>query len=236
MLRVDLKRPWPLGTGYCGSRTARATIALALAGFILAGCQSASPEAEANLSTSSAGGVAPAAAAPTATAINSGEPAAATTGGQRKSSSAGVKLASARAEPTGPKLSETAAHPTLVPSGAAATSAASQPRRRAERHVLTFTEQSIQIYDKPYGRVVSSIDERKFPREALPGSSGQSGVAVYSKADSFVEVAIPGGQAGWVRLEQVRLSAMPCAVTPVTGRERAGPIGAGSTSVDCVKR
>lgn len=107
-------------------------------------------------------------------------------------------------------------------------------KRPAIRHILAFYAPVIKVYKEPYGHEVQLIPDRAFPRQQL--SDGRSGVAVFASSGSFVEVALPGGETGWVLIDLVSLSAVPCALNPKRSREPNGPGGAASAAVDCVRQ
>jgi hypothetical protein len=139
-----------------------------------------------------------------------------------------------RIEPTPTSVSDTSRK---RPPGFSATSVepvkptrAALPKRKVERHVLAFYAPSVKVYDKPYGKLLTTMAEGNFPR--VPGKDGPR-VPVYASNNAYVEVPLPDGKTGWVPLELVKVEAVPCDLAlPTT----PGPIGAGSASVDCERR
>lgn len=107
------------------------------------------------------------------------------------------------------------------------------PNRVAERHITAFYSETVRIYDKPYGAVIGELKDKSFPREAMSGD--RAGVPVYSTNASFVEVPLPQGGTGWIGIQSVNMTSAPCKVAPNSTHYASGPIGAGSTSVDCVR-
>lgn len=108
-----------------------------------------------------------------------------------------------------------------------------RPARKAERHVLKFYTKAVKVYDKPYGNVTAEMEAAQFPRERM--ASGGEGVPVYKDGASFIELAVASDGTGWVKIEDVAMSAKPCKVDPRPSPGSAGPIGAGSSSAACVR-
>ena len=110
---------------------------------------------------------------------------------------------------------------------------ASLPNRKIQRYILSFYTSQPNVYDRPYGRPVGREPAGNFPKTKL--ADGGSGVPVYAIRDAFIEVPLRAGGTRWLRITDARLSGVPCATRPPTSRSHPGPIGAGSTTSDCIR-
>ena len=206
------------------SRGCMVSAALAMVGVTVAACQNEGPRDTGAIALQSAGApVSVAAVAPPAPT-----PPNEATAARRSGASTGTI-----APP--PSVSRQAVTPVAAGKAApapVATAAAPVILRPASRHVVQFYQPSIKVYDRPYGNAVATLSEHAFPRQRI--DADRTGVPVYAINPSFVEVPIPGGSTGWVAIEFVKMTAVPCASTAPATRSAPGPIGAGSSSVDCV--
>ncbi len=108
-----------------------------------------------------------------------------------------------------------------------------RPERPAERHVLKFYTPIVKVYDKPYGTLVTQMQAAQFPKERM--ASGGEGVPVYKDGTAFIELAVASDSTGWVKIEDVAMSARPCKVDPRSSPGASGPVGAGSSSAACIR-